>query len=384
MAHLCSLFFNKRHCFFFYRVAPLQLCKVEPPDSDEEVLERILKLPPQVCQNKQLCSIPEVTEEEDSSQEERLSARSRPRPRPGQAHPRDSSQYQQHQSNPHAQPYHHHYNRDPRSLTKEPVLRHGSAPVRPRTQHRVHYADTVDTISYPEEEGSLYEGPASRRVPPARCPPQPAPHNSKERVLLRGLGDRLRREAMLRSQKAAATAAHCGYGPPPPRPRPLGRAARTLRTPTVCGGEIDVEYGAEDDVGEVPAEYGPGEGADQPSGEWWVEGALADHHRPHRRAMKPEQLVNTGGGQVNLCLSRPPRPLPVPSSLRLSLFPVILVDPLNPVEEPVSPQEPPSPKQLCLLPGCSSRGPSACPFPEEMQANEVYLLMVALHMSLPL
>lgn len=294
---------------YFLRGAPLQLCKVEPPDSDEEVLERILKLPPQVCLSKQLCSIPEVTEEEDSSQEERLSARSRPRPRPGHAHPAEALQYQQHLPIPPAQPYHHHYNRDPRSLTKEPLLRQGGASLRPRLQHRVRYADTVDTISYPEEEGSMYEGPASRRVAPAHCPPQhPGPHNSKERVLLRGLGDRLRREAMLRSQKAAAaTAAHPGYGPSLPRPRPLGRAARTLRAPTVCEGEIDVEYGAEDDGGsEMPSEYGPGGVTEPPGAEWWVEGAQADHHRPPRRAMRAEQLVNRGGG---------PRPLP-PSSQR--------------------------------------------------------------------
>uniref|UniRef100_A0AAY4EM96 RIMS-binding protein 2 n=1 Tax=Denticeps clupeoides TaxID=299321 RepID=A0AAY4EM96_9TELE len=39
-------------------------------DSDEEVLERILKLPAQTCNTKQLFSIPEVTEEEDNSAEE--------------------------------------------------------------------------------------------------------------------------------------------------------------------------------------------------------------------------------------------------------------------------------------------------------------------------
>lgn len=283
------------------------MCKVEPPDSDEEVLERILKLPPQVCLNKQLCSIPEVTEDEDSSQEERLSARSRPRPRLGHAHPGEPPQYQQHVPNPAPQPYHHHYNRDPRSLTKEPLVR------RPRTQHRVRYADTVDTISYPEEEGSLYEGPASRRVPLAHCPPQqPTPHNSKERVLLRGLGDRLRREAMLRSQKAATTAAHPGYGPPLPRPRQLGKAARSLRAPAVCEGEIDVEYGGEDDGGEMPSEYGSGNGggAEQPGAEWWVEGVQADQHRPRRRGTRAEQLVNQG---VHLC---PGRPRSLPTSPR--------------------------------------------------------------------
>lgn len=303
---------------------------MEPPDSDEEVLERILKLPPQVCHSKQLSSIPEVTEEEDSSQEERLSSRSHPRPKPG--HPRDSecfhqaSQYQQHHPNPHphVQPYHHHFNRDPRSLTKEPLLRHGPMQVRPKTQHRVHYADTVDTINYPEEDESLYEGPTNRRVS-ARCPPQPTP-NSKEKVLLRGLGDRLRREAMLRSQMAVTTAANPSYGLTPPRPYPLSKTVRTLRTPIVCGGEIDVEYGTDDN--EEPVEYNPGEVmVEQMSSEWWVEGAQAEHHRPQRRGLKADQLVNVAAGQPPVFCQ------PLPPSC--SLWPCGS-NPLSPVDESVT------------------------------------------------
>ncbi len=156
-------------------------------------------MPPQASHNKQLFSIPEVTEEEDSSQEEPLTHRSQPRSRPSHLHPRDSGrlhrapQHHPHHPNPHPHVpphHHHHFNMDPRSLTKEPLLRHRPVQVKPKMQHRVHYADTVDTISYPEDEDmTLYEGPTSRRVS-ARCPPQPTP-NSKERVLLRGLGDRL-------------------------------------------------------------------------------------------------------------------------------------------------------------------------------------------------
>ncbi len=37
-------------------------------DSDEEILERIIKLPPQASHNKQLFSIPELTEEEEGQQ----------------------------------------------------------------------------------------------------------------------------------------------------------------------------------------------------------------------------------------------------------------------------------------------------------------------------
>uniref|UniRef100_A0A672G044 TSPO associated protein 1 n=1 Tax=Salarias fasciatus TaxID=181472 RepID=A0A672G044_SALFA len=95
---------------------------------DEDVLERILKLPPQVYHNKQLFSIPEVTEEEDSNHEEPLSHRSKPRPRPNHLHPRDTERLHhapQHHPHPHVAPHHHHYNRDVRSLTKEPLPRHG-------------------------------------------------------------------------------------------------------------------------------------------------------------------------------------------------------------------------------------------------------------------
>lgn len=285
---------------------------MEPPDSDDEVLERILKLPPQVCHSKQLFSIPEVTEEEDSSQEEHLTHRSQPWPRPGHLRLRDSErlhhapQHHPHHPNPHPHvpPHHHHFNRDPRSLTKEPLLGHGSMQVRPKTQYRVHYADTVDTISYPEEEDmSLYEGPTNRRVS-ARCPPQPTA-NSKDRVLLRGLGDRLRREAMLRSQKAVGAAANPGYGLTPPRPYPVSKTVRTLRSPIGRGVEIDVEYGTDDN--EEPVEYSPGEVlVEQMSSEWWVEGAQTEHCRPpHRRGLKADPLVNVAAGQLQClcCLS---------------------------------------------------------------------------------
>ncbi|XP_047462963.1 peripheral-type benzodiazepine receptor-associated protein 1 isoform X4 [Mugil cephalus] len=279
-----------------YTVGANRSGKLEPPDSDEEVLERILKLPPQVQHNKQLFSIPELTEEEDSGQEEPLSRHSHARPRTSHPHHRDAErlhhgpQHHQHHSNPHPQipPHHHHFNRDPRPLTKEPLLRHGPSQVKPKTQHRVHYADTVDTISYPEEDMSLYEGPTCRRVS-AHCPPQLTP-NSKERVLLKGLGDRLRREAMLRSQMAVTAAANPGHGLTPPRPYPVSKTVRTLRSPVGPGVEIDVEYGTDDN--EEPVEYSPGEVVvEQMSSEWWVEGAQVEHCRPpHRRGPKADPL----------------------------------------------------------------------------------------------
>lgn len=163
--------------------------------------------------------------------------------------------------------------------------------VRPKTQHRVHYADTVDTISYPEdEEISSYEGPTSRRVS-ARCPPQPTP-NCKERSLLRGLGDRLRREAMLRSQLAVSAAANPGCGLTPPRPYPVSNTVRTVKSPIGHGVEIDVEYGTDDN--EEPVECSPGKVVvEQMSSEWWVEGAQTEHCRPpDRRGPKADPLVN--------------------------------------------------------------------------------------------
>uniref|UniRef100_A0A665U8L4 RIMS-binding protein 2 n=1 Tax=Echeneis naucrates TaxID=173247 RepID=A0A665U8L4_ECHNA len=237
------------------------------PSPDEEVLERILKLPPQVYHCKQLFSIPEVTEEEDSGQEEPLTHRSQSRPRPSHLHPREAErlhrvpQHHQHDSNPHPHipPHHHHFNRDPRSLTKEPLHRH--RPLQVKTKMRVS----------------------------ARCPPQLTP-NSRERVLLRGLGDRLRREAMLRSQMAVTAAANLSHGPTPPRPYPVSKTVRTLRSPIAPGVEIDVEYGTDDN--EEPPEYSPGEVVvEQMSSEWWVEGAQMEHCRPHRRGLKADPLV---------------------------------------------------------------------------------------------
>lgn len=281
--------------------------KFEPLDSDEEVLERILKLPRQVYDKKQLFSISEVTEEESSSQEETLPHHIPPRSRASHLRSRDTERLRHvHQPHPHHPdahqhvPYqHHHFNRDPRSLTKEPLSWQGPSQVKPKTQHRVHYADPVDTISYPEEEDmSLNEGSTSKRVT-GRCPPQLAPN--KDRVLLRGLGDRLRREAMLRSQMAVASATNPAHGPTPPRPYPVSKTVHTLKSPIGRGVEIDVEYGTDDN--EEPVEYNQGEVVmDQMSSEWWVEEAQMEHSRPsHRRGPKADPLVNFAAA-----LFRPP------------------------------------------------------------------------------
>nr|XP_040036265.1 peripheral-type benzodiazepine receptor-associated protein 1 isoform X5 [Gasterosteus aculeatus aculeatus] len=253
--------------------------KLEASDSDEEVLERILKLPAQVQHQKQLFSIPEATEDRDCSQEEHLTRRGQTWPRPG---PRDPERFPQHHPNAHAHVpphhhHHHHYNRDPRSLTREPLLRQ----VKSRTPHRVHYTDTVDSIGYPEDQDqTLYEGPTSRR---AHCPPQLTP-TSKERGL-KGLGDRLRREAMLRSQMAVAAAADPGHGPNPPRPYLVSKTLQGLKPPIGPGEEIDVEYGTDDICG-------PGQAGTEPmTPEWRVEGAQAEHSRAaHCRGMQADPL----------------------------------------------------------------------------------------------
>lgn len=232
--------------------------------------------------------------------------------RQSRSRPRDSEHFHhapQHHPNPHTN----YPPQNPRSLTKEPSLTHKQTQVRPKAQHRVHYADTVDTLNFTEEKEdmSLYEGPTSRRVSP-RCPPQPN-RNSKERVLLRGLGDRLRREAMLRSQMAVTAATNPGYGLTPPRPYPVSRTVRTRKSTIGRGVEIDVEYGTDDN--EEPAECSPGEVVvDQMSSEWWVESAQLEHCAlPHRRALKDDPLVNV---VEPLCWLSPPSPSVCPSPCR--------------------------------------------------------------------
>uniref|UniRef100_H3CT08 RIMS-binding protein 2 n=1 Tax=Tetraodon nigroviridis TaxID=99883 RepID=H3CT08_TETNG len=227
-----------------YTVGANRPPRSDPADSDEEVLEKILTLPPQACSSKQLFSIPEVTEEEDSSQEEHLAQHRQSRSRPrGSEHFHHAPQ---HPPNPHTN----YPPQNSRCVTKEPSLTHR------QTQ---------------EEDLGLYQGPAARRVSP-RCPAQPN-RNSKERVLLRGLGDRLRREAMLRSQMAVTAATNPGYGLTPPRPYPVSRTVRTLKSAIGRGVEIDVEYGTDDN--EEAVERSPGEVVvDQMSSEWWVEGVF--------------------------------------------------------------------------------------------------------------
>ncbi|XP_077403192.1 peripheral-type benzodiazepine receptor-associated protein 1 isoform X4 [Vanacampus margaritifer] len=283
-----------------YTVTASRLTKSEPSDSDEDVVERILKLPPQPYGSKQLFSILEGTEEEDGGRKEphHIQIQSRP----SHLRPRDTERLHpapQCHHHPHIPPQHHHFNIDPRSLTKEPLTRQGPLQVKPKMQHRVHYSDAVDTVGYPgQKEVRLGEGAANRRGP-VRCPPQSAPN--KDRVLLRGLGDRLRREAMLRSQKAAAAAAaNPGHGPTPPRPYPVSKTVRRVKSPIGRVMEIDVEYGTDDN--EEPDACASGEVVlEQMSSEWWIEGAEMEHrgasYRQGRKteSLEPSQLTSEAG-----------------------------------------------------------------------------------------
>lgn len=249
-------------------------------------------MPPQVLHSKQLFSIAEVTEDEDSSQEEPSVRRGKVRPGPSHLHCRSSEALHHaphlhtHTANPNPPVLPHHHQSRP--LTKESLVTRDPVQVKPKTLYRMHCADTV---SYPEnEDTSSYESPTSRRAS-AHPPPSLTP-NSKDRSLIKGLGDRLRRAAMLRSQMAVAAVTNPDQGLPAPRTYPVSRTVRSLKPPAGCGTEIDVEYGTDN---EEPVECRGGEvTVDQRSSEWWVEGAQVEHNRPaHRRGAKAEPTVTT-------------------------------------------------------------------------------------------
>lgn len=273
-------------------------CKLDTPDSEGEILERILKLPPQVLHSKQLFSIAEVTDEEDSSQEDPLGLRCKLRPGFSHLHSRSSEalhhapQPHMHPANPHSLvPPHHHYSKP---VTKEPSVRHNPLQVKPKTLYRVHYPEN--------ENPSLYEGPTSRRVS-THCPPTLNP-NGRERSLLKGLGDRLRRAAMLRSQMAVTAVTNPDQGLITPRTYPVSKPVQTVKSPAGGGMEINVEYGTDS---EEPVDCSGREVVmEQRSSEWWVEGAQVEHGRPaHQRGVKAEPMVTTEQLQRLCCPTLP-------------------------------------------------------------------------------
>ncbi len=264
-------------------------------DSDEEILERIIKLPPQASHNKQLFSIPELTEEEEDNSE----SEPHTRPSPGRTTSGNSRQ-SRNEGRRHSP---HHHNHGHKIESDSPVVRYkGIVPV--RTRARVHYADTVDTINYLVEEeeveldsdSSLYAGPSSVSVVAHRTPHK-------------GHGDRLRREALLRSLMTSGT----GQGP-----YLLSKAIHRVKSPTGVSTEIDVEYGTDND--EEPQLFDPGEVVlEQMSSEWWVEGGNNEyHHLPPTCRPQPELPQSSRswvGCPLSICLLLYHRHYPLRSSL---------------------------------------------------------------------
>ncbi|XP_058631989.1 peripheral-type benzodiazepine receptor-associated protein 1 isoform X9 [Onychostoma macrolepis] len=263
-----------------YSTAPTGRSEMWELDSDEDILERIIKLPPQAYHNKQLFSIPEVTEEEDNSESEPHTRLSPGRTTSGKG--RQSG----HEGRRHSP---HHHNHGHKMESDSPVVRYkGTVPV--RTRPRVHYADTVDTINYLDEEeveldsdSSLYAGPSSVSVAARRTPHK-------------GHGDRLRREALLRSQMTSGT----GQGP-----YLLSKTIHRVKSPTGTSTEIDVEYGTDND--EEPQLFDPGEVVlEQMSSEWWVEGGNNEyHHLPPTCRPQPELPQSSRswvGCPLSICL----------------------------------------------------------------------------------
>lgn len=267
----------------FYQTAPSLIvsgCGPTPQpegweaDSDEEVLEKILKLHPQVFANKQLFSIPEVTEEEDNSESE---PNSRPSPTKGRflCQP-DSGRCQ------------------PCGDKAKLARNRGMTQVRPRPG--TNYIDTTDATNYTDDEegdldseSSLYVGPCSREVTSRR------PHRVHQER------DRLRREALVRSHM---TSHHSTSGATAQGPYMLSRTVHHVKTPAV---EIDVEYGTDND--DEASQFDPGEVVvEQMSSEWWVEeGNHNYHHASSARQSKQDtpNFLASGHHQWVCCITCP-------------------------------------------------------------------------------
>ncbi|XP_064208290.1 peripheral-type benzodiazepine receptor-associated protein 1-like isoform X2 [Anguilla rostrata] len=216
-------------------------------DSDEEVLEKILKLPLHSCLSKQLFSIAEVTEEEDDSLE-----LEEPRPRGGAGHvgrPVASGGSSNGRYYGHADPP-----TGGRPRPRAGLSGDGAAPARSKRKHRVRYADTVETISYQDDWDS--DGGVPSRDVCARG----SPERGHGTYPPRGGADRLRREALLRSQMTFDLGMSDQYR----------HAGPSLKAPAGGGVEIDIEYGTEDD--EEGAPYDPGGAAERASSERWAGG----------------------------------------------------------------------------------------------------------------
>ncbi|KAI1902883.1 hypothetical protein AGOR_G00020890 [Albula goreensis] len=233
-----------------YSISAAARPEVWEGDSDEEILERILKLPSQIYHDKQLFSIPEVTEEEDNSQEleegncgPMAGVVFADQPIAG-GHARYNGPIDLlagSRSHPHV------------GLARE---RAATLPLRGKQQHRVYYADLVDTVGYPEVCNS-----ESSLCIPVQRPLTHRPHN--------GGRDRLRREALLHSQvtsdAAFSSSSSLAMGP---YVQTVPRASAGT-----SGVEIDIEYGTEDDEeASTSMAYDRSRVVvEQMNSEWWVE-----------------------------------------------------------------------------------------------------------------
>ncbi|TTG47519.1 Peripheral-type benzodiazepine receptor-associated protein 1 [Bagarius yarrelli] len=231
-------------------------------DSDEDVLEKILKLHPQVLTNKQLFSIPEVTEEEDNSESEPISRLSSTKghflcqPVSGRCLP----------------------------CGDKAKIERNRGTTQARVRPDLNYINTVDTTNCEDIEevdfdsdSSLYVGPCSREVTPRRL------HRVHREQ------DRLRREALLHSHMSSHLATSGGTAE---GPYMLSRTVGHFKTPAV---EIDVEYGTDNDA--EASQFNPGEVVGQISSEWWVEGGNHDyHHASSSRQSKQDTLIAMSSG----------------------------------------------------------------------------------------
>ncbi|XP_036393674.1 RIMS-binding protein 2-like [Megalops cyprinoides] len=263
-------------------------------DSDEELLERILKS--QTHQRKELFSIPEVTEEEDNCEEPEESEQRRS-PQIQRLHPEQkrpgvpdgvghSPALKALQSggcvaqsdrcfntkckppespHPGPKPQHHTSRAQSGQRFEDAAQGHSGYGTIPQTkskskkQRRVHYSDVVDTISYPEEG---YDSDSSVYVP-SKGVRKGSHLKGHSPQLAKGGGDQLRREAILRNQMASDRLAAGQY---------LG-SRTVVRTTAPAGSrmEIDVEYGTEDEEEGLP--FDPADVVvEEMSSEWWVEG----------------------------------------------------------------------------------------------------------------
>ncbi|KPP69968.1 peripheral-type benzodiazepine receptor-associated protein 1-like, partial [Scleropages formosus] len=261
-------------------------------DSDEEVLERLMKLPWQFQSRNQLSSIAEVTEEEDDIQEQDESRKGVCSPQIQQLVSRleEISVCVQHQAgmmcqsgcpdpvgggskttiskqqisedlpvNPGSQIHAHGDQSDEKLGGDHNQHRHGSVfPPKNKPQRRVHYSNIVESISYQEEDSDYSVETPVKEV-------RRLPEKVRRSYLLETsdtCGNPLRKEIPQKTLMASSR---------PPPGQYLG-SKTVLRTKAHggCGMEISLEYGTEDDDESLL-----GDTADvvveQMCSEWWLD-----------------------------------------------------------------------------------------------------------------